>query len=63
LIDFVCNSAGPDASAGHDGIIGLKRRGFDCVLAAEKEHLPHCADLVRPLRRGIAAMARVDRTS
>jgi hypothetical protein len=63
LIDFVCNSAEPDASAGHGDIIKLKRWGFECVLAAEKEHLPHCADLVRPLRRGVAAMARVDRTS
>jgi Protein of unknown function (DUF3376) len=57
LIDIVCDSAGSDAIAGPVDIIGLKRRAFECVLAAEEKHLPHSADLIRSLRRGIAAIA------
>jgi CheY-like chemotaxis protein len=56
LIDIVCDSAGSAAIAGHIDVIGLKRRAFECVLAAEEKHLPHCTDLIRSLRRGIAAL-------
>jgi hypothetical protein len=37
--------------------VALKRRAFECVLAAEEKHLPHCAELIRMLRREIAAIA------
>jgi hypothetical protein len=47
---------GPAALARKSDIHGLKRRAFECVLAAEERH-PHCADLIRSLRRKIAAIA------
>jgi hypothetical protein len=63
LIDIVCDAAGADALAAHFDVGGLKRRAFECVLAAEERHLPHCADLIRSLRHEIAASACDRRTS
>jgi hypothetical protein len=57
LVDIVCDSAGAEATAGRIDIVALKRRAFECVLAAEEKHLPHCAELIRMLRREIAAIA------
>jgi patatin-related protein len=57
LIDIVVDSAGSDAIAGQIDIQAMKRRAFECVLAAEEKNLPHCGDLIRSLRRGIAGIA------
>lgn len=49
LIDIVCDSAGPQATAVLD-IPALKRRAFDIVLRAEEPHLPQVGALVARLR-------------
>jgi patatin-related protein len=53
LIDIVCDSAGPEATARLD-VLALKKRAFTRVLDREEKHLSQSGDLIADLRRCVA---------
>ena len=55
LIDIVCDSAGPDATARID-VLALKKRAFTRVLDAEEKQLAQSHDLIADLRRCVDAL-------
>jgi patatin-related protein len=55
LIDIVCDSAGPEATARLD-VLALKKRAFTRVLDAEERQLAQSHDLIADLRRCVDAL-------
>ncbi len=56
LIDIVCDAAGLEQRSGALDITAVKKRAFEVILDAEEKSLPRSEELVRALRRSVAAL-------